>query len=395
MNHETIKLRLGIITGGVSTRDESGQIILNFALGRLLEAIKKEFPNAKVCLPVLTEKRDAMNHILQFPNESIVELPPLGTTVESQKYYRQTRKIIKQFANDSDLLLVRLPFQIPRCLFGLKKPKLLHVVSNPYAVVKVSSDYRGAKALAARVFAGYLQRTMKRLTKEPQTRTVTNGREMWDKLGCKNGRVVISSSLFEREMKPRTSFDLQNPPRLLFVGYLRPEKGINTLLEAFTLVRKKREVKLTLAGGSDRPTGAESLIRESIASNPFNTDITVRGSLDFGEELFELYRRHDIFLLSSLSEGTPRTLVEARSFGCSVIATSVGGVPSSVSDGVDGLLVPAGDAKAMAAAIERLLDDDILRRNLINEGLKRSRNFTLENFAANIVEELRLVAEER
>lgn len=388
------KLKLGIITGSVASRNDDGKVVLNFAIGRLLEAIKKDFPYTKICLPILPELRGVMNHVLQFQDENITALPPLGTTLSSQKYFFQTQKIIRQFANECDVLMVRLPFQIPSTLLGLNKPKVLQVASNPYAIVKVSSDYRGVMKLAARGFAKHLERTMQKLVREENTRTVTNGKELWELLGCKDGRVVVSSSLFESEIKPRTNFDLQSPPRLLFVGYLRPEKGVNTLLEAFTIVRKKRDLKLTLVGGSDRPTDTESLIRETISKNRFREDIAILGSIEFGEDLFNLYRNHDIYLLTSLSEGTPRTLVEARCFGCPVIATNVGGVPTSVKNGVDGLLVSANDSEAMANAIEKILDDDRLRRSLIDEGLLRSREFTLENFAANIVKELKLVMEE-
>lgn len=391
MVEDISKLRLGIITGSVASRNEDGKVVLNFAIGRLLEAIKKGFPNAKVCLPVLPKPRGEMNHVLQFSEEDIVTLPSLGTTLSSQKYFWKTGKFIKQFARDSDLLMIRLPFQVPSVLLNLNKPKVLQVASNPYAIVKVSSDFRGMMKLAARGFAKHLERVMQKLVHEKNTRTVTNGRELWDLLNCKQGRVVVSSSLFESEMKPRTNFDLNAPPHLLFVGYLRPEKGVNTLLEAFTIIRKKRDLKLTLVGGSDRPTGAENLIRDEIERNPFRDDIDVLGSIDFGEELFNFYRTHDIYILSSLSEGTPRTLVEARVFGCPVIATNVGGIPSSMTNGVDGLLVPPNDAEAMAGAIEKILDDDKLRRSLIDEGLRCAREFTLENFAANIIEELRLV----
>lgn len=388
------ELRLGIITGSVASKDEEGKIIIHFAVGRLLEAIKKEFPNTKICLPLLPQKRGVLTHLLDFDKNDITILPPLGTTLSAQKHYFATRKIIKEFSKQVDLLFVRLPFQIPGCLLKLNCPKVLQVAANPYAIIKESSDYRGALKWAARGYAKYMENIIRKLVAEPSTRTVTHGQEMWDLLKCQKGRVIVSSSLFQSEMKPRADFDLQTPPRLLFVGYLRPEKGVDTLLKAFTKLRRKRELKLTLAGGSDRPSGAESLIKESIKRNPFCDDISILGTIDFGEELFELYRTHDIYLLPSLSEGTPRTLVEARSFGCPVIATNVGGIPSSVKDGVDGLLVPPSDADAMADAVEKLLNDDVLRRQLVSEGMRRSSDFTLENFAANIVAELKLVAEE-
>jgi glycosyltransferase involved in cell wall biosynthesis len=116
------------------------------------------------------------------------------------------------------------------------------------------------------------------------------------------------------------------------------------------------------------------------------------GLLEFGEPLFELYRNHDIYVLPSLSEGTPRTLVEARAFGCPVVATRAGGIPSSVTHEKTGLLVEPNDSAGLAAAIERILNDEPLRLRLIDEGLRGSQEQTLEYFTGQLVEELQILA---
>jgi glycosyltransferase involved in cell wall biosynthesis len=179
---------------------------------------------------------------------------------------------------------------------------------------------------------------------------------------------------------------------LLFVAYLRPEKGIANLLDAFEAIRRTRPLKLTLVGGTDNVTNAERLARQRIENSPFRADITVTGMVEFGEPLFELYRNHDVYVLPSLSEGTPRTLVEARAFGCPVVATRVGGIPSSVDDGRTGLLVEPNDSPGLAAAIVRLLDDQPLRRHLIHQGLRGSHEHSLEYFAGQLVDELNILA---
>src|SRR5437667_68289 len=66
-------------------------------------------------------------------------------------------------------------------------------------------------------------------------------------------------------------------------------------------------------------------------------------------------------LLPSLWENLPHAAVEALSVGTPVVATTVGGVPEVVHDGVNGLLVPPGDAAALAAAMRRIAEDDSLR----------------------------------
>ncbi len=118
------------------------------------------------------------------------------------------------------------------------------------------------------------------------------------------------------------------------------------------------------------------------------------GMLDFGEELFDRYRSHDVMVVPSLSEGTPRTIVEARGFGCPVVATRVGGIPTSVEDGKTGLLVEPADSQELAAAIERLLTDEALRTTMIQNGLKLSCEHSLEYFTGQLVDELRILARE-
>src|SRR5439155_14108472 len=65
----------------------------------------------------------------------------------------------------------------------------------------------------------------------------------------------------------------------------------------------------------------------------------------------------DVVVHSSLREGLPRVVLETLHAGTPLVATAVGGVPEVVKDGVNGLLVPASDAPALAAAIASALDD--------------------------------------
>jgi glycosyltransferase involved in cell wall biosynthesis len=192
-------------------------------------------------------------------------------------------------------------------------------------------------------------------------------------------------------MQARENRVLGDPPRILFVGYLRPEKGVDYLLDAFDALRAKRPLKLTLVGGSDRTTNAGARMLARIQGSPFRDDITAVGMIDFGEPLFDFYRSHDVFVMPSLTEGTPRTLVEARAFGCPVVATRAGGIPTSVEDGKDGLLVEPRDAGALAGAIERVLTDQALRANLSAEGLRSARARSLESFAGELLEEISLL----
>lgn len=82
------------------------------------------------------------------------------------------------------------------------------------------------------------------------------------------------------------------------------------------------------------------------------------------DELGELYDRAAAVVLVSQMEGLPNVMLEAMAHGKAVIATPVGGIPSLISDGETGFLVPVGDAAALRATIKRVLADPALRERV-------------------------------
>jgi glycosyltransferase involved in cell wall biosynthesis len=132
-----------------------------------------------------------------------------------------------------------------------------------------------------------------------------------------------------------------DPPEVLFVGRLSAEKGIRTLVDATP------GLNLVVAG--DGP------LRSIVPG--------ARGFIPH-DEVQRLLARAAVVVLPSHREGLPMVLLEAMAHARAVVATSVGGIPSLVEDGVTGLLVPSGDPKALREAIERLQVDPDLRRRL-------------------------------
>jgi glycosyltransferase involved in cell wall biosynthesis len=152
---------------------------------------------------------------------------------------------------------------------------------------------------------------------------------------------------------------------------LRPEKGLNTLMEAFRKVKAARPgVKLVIVGSG--PMLAE-LQASGDAACHFQPAVP---------NVAPWLRAMDIFVLPSLSEALSNSLMEAMGCGCCPVASLAGGNPELVTDGETGLLFPAGDAEALAGRLAMLLDRPEYRRRLAARAERRMReHFTREQAA--------------
>ena len=152
------------------------------------------------------------------------------------------------------------------------------------------------------------------------------------------------------------------PGRLLLVGGLRWRKDIKTALNALrAAVEAGIDARLSITGPTRGEYGDE--IRRAITDLGLQERVTTHGLVDI-EDLYELYRRADLFLLSSVEESSPISIVEAMGAGKPIVSTDVGGIAETVSDGVNGILVESGDHAGLARAIVRLVGDRELRNRM-------------------------------
>lgn len=151
---------------------------------------------------------------------------------------------------------------------------------------------------------------------------------------------------------------------LLHLSNLRPVKRIDVLLDGLSRVEAKNRFKLVvLAGGSFTAHMAHAR-RLGVADR-----VVVRESVSNVEDYLQAA---DLGLFTSDSESFCLSLLEAASFGCPSVSTGVGGIPEVMIDGESALLVPAGDAAAVAGGLERLIDDAEERMRLGAAARKRA-----------------------
>ncbi len=197
---------------------------------------------------------------------------------------------------------------------------------------------------------------------------LTAGRALLEKYGGEGRPIYETAPILEMktaDMVRRADTCAAGPVRLLYVGGLNRRKGVPVLLDALHALRAEgRDLSLDIAGdGEERDALAAQVARLGLGAQ-----VRFHGFVASAAELFELYRRADVFVLPTYSEGFPRVIYEAMGHSVPVVASAVSGIPLLLRDGRDALLVPPGDPAALAAAIRRVLDDGELRRSLIGAG---------------------------
>jgi glycosyltransferase involved in cell wall biosynthesis len=157
---------------------------------------------------------------------------------------------------------------------------------------------------------------------------------------------------------------------LLTVGGLRKVKGHIFLFNALKMLKEKGlKFKLMVVGkGSERRKLEKEIIERDLGS-----EVALIGER---EDISELLAASDAFVLASLWEGLPNTLLEAMAAGLPVIATCVGGIPEVVDDNKTGLLVEPKDSDTLAEAIGRIIEGSELRERLA----QNARDYAIKNF---------------
>lgn len=168
----------------------------------------------------------------------------------------------------------------------------------------------------------------------------------------------------------------KNSNLVLFAGRITYSKGVHVLLRSLRLLRNR--VHLVLIGPSDWDSRYFNYIRRQIDEE------NERGyhKIEYvGEQeqrdMVKWYQRSSIFVLPSLKEALPMTILESLACGTPVIATAVGGITEIIGNNENGIIVPPNDEKKLAEAIDYLLQNEDLRIRLGQSGRRK----VVENYS--------------
>lgn len=165
------------------------------------------------------------------------------------------------------------------------------------------------------------------------------------------------------------------------VGRLVREKDYPSLVKAFAeLIRAGADCRLEIVGEGP----ARKDIQMQIDANGLGRHVRLPG---VQEDVGQWLRRWSIFAISSIQEGQPIALLEAMAHGLPCVGTNVGGVPDTMEDGKEGIVVEAGDINGLAEAIRTLILNPDLRVTLGHAARRRAiRDFSIEALAQHCTE---------
>jgi glycosyltransferase involved in cell wall biosynthesis len=201
---------------------------------------------------------------------------------------------------------------------------------------------------------------------------------------CPQGKqsVTVVYNGVDRDWRVDSAWPSPHPkPYILFVGSVKPHKNLRRLLDAFMLLGKKSCDLVVIGRREGFITGDPEIVRHASRMK----HVHFLGEIDHEDErLRHYYAGAEALVLPSLYESFGLPALEAMALGCPVIVSKLGGLPEVCGDAA--LYVNPYDVSDIAAQIERILTDRMLRDRLKHKGLARAGQFDWNRTATSTLE---------
>ena len=373
---------------GYTAAVDGTSVWTHFSMGRVVERLARKFRHVYWCAKVVSSESSKRFSYKVPSNVTLIPMPWFDSTLDGLFKFRELRKSYDNGVRLGDYVLIRgiLPWtgSIYRSCLKYRKRPLHWIVGNSYRLMREGRRDNAVRDFMALVYAWRWYRNVRKLIRKSSGAALCNGRELYEMMRGIRRYEIVSSTVTEDEFFYRDDTCQNDVVRIVTTCFIRPEKGVEYLIDAVAKVHTSKKVELCCIGSFEKGTGYREKLLENIRKNGLDGRVHFMGYRN-PEEFTEFYKTCDIFVLASLSEGTPRCILESRAAGLPTIATDVGGIPSSIADREDGILVPSKDSSAIAAAVDTIVEDGELRRKLIKNGYETARKWNLENFVDRTV----------
>lgn len=212
----------------------------------------------------------------------------------------------------------------------------------------------------------------------------------WFRNNGYKGKLFLETTAVEKELlsaNDENEFDKEkekncSDTHLLFLARIEKTKGIYEALEAYSIVKRTRRVKMSIVGD-----GLElNNVKEYVVSRKIE-DVTFHGHL-VDQEKERIFKDADIYIFPSYFEGMPTSVLEAMAFGLPVITTNVGGLSDFFQNGINGYMTDSKDPSIYAELITKVMDNSVLRNHIARTNSRYARQHFRSDLVAKRVENI-------
>ena len=287
-------------------------------------------------------------------------------------------KPIREVVAEIDCAIIRLPsviglLAVKECI-RQNKPWAVEVVACPW------DSYWNYGNIKGKIFAPYMYTMTRKYIKKAPYAIYVSKKFLPERYPCMGYTAYATDTVMSYVaedvlLKRQNNNALLNKEKAITLGLIGSLavgfKGHKTALEAVKILKTKGyKVTLKCLGG-----GSSSKWESLAQSLGVGENVKFEGVLPGGEAVFKWLDELDIFIMPSLQEGLPRSMVEAMSRGCPIVGTRVGGIPELIEESC---IVRPKDAKDLATKIEALITNTEFAKSQSERNFKEARKYVKE-----------------
>lgn len=379
-----MKKKIGILASW-NFEKYNGEYYCPFTHYTYLREISKHYLEIHIVTPCTLKKSMPRDNVkVTFKNVFVKEITPYKSYLGGQKYKVEYKNAIIKLDLLVDVFYCRVPD--PFCWLPSKLTKknvIMHFVGDTVDATKHNVNWSWLKKKI--MLAGFYPE-LRRIWKSAKIadKVCTNGIHIANKLKKRgiNAIPVISSTISEEDCIRQLPLTKTKPLKLIYVGYLRYAKGIDTLMEVINLLsNKSMDFTFDIVGDGDMYGVLEDFIKQNKLANR----VFLHGRVNNRDKLFLLLRSCNLFFFPSLSEGSPRVIIEAMSQGLPVLSTPVGSLPLTFKEGEEIYFFPYKNADIATSKILEIAENLSEVNELRLKTLERvEKEFTINKFIKKV-----------
>jgi glycosyltransferase involved in cell wall biosynthesis len=289
---------------------------------------------------------------------------------------------------------VTLPFEIPSCdvFFSPHYNIPILPIKARHRVVTIHDTAHmflyDRLNLEQKAYARIVMGSATRLSSKILTDSLSSKNEICKYFNTKAGKIEVIHCGIDHDMfrpiqdsnelfKVRRKYSLPNR-YILFVGNIKPHKNLISLVKAFKIISERDvDLFLLIVGKREGFINSDAQLKELVESDAALTRKVLFTGFVNTNELPALYSMAEVFVMPSLYEGFGFPPLEAMSCGCPVVFSNRASLPEICGDA--GLSVDAIDSKQIAQATMQIMQNEVLRKQIIEKGFQRAKLFTWED----------------